>query len=87
MKHPKSHYRNLEFHGYVWGGWDGDEERHFFVRTVPEKRTQVSTDTWKITPRTYYEMECTDKQIENGTAEWLAKRDLSYPNHRKEAAA
>ena len=83
MKHPKSYYRDLEFHGYVWGGWDPDEKRHFFIRTVPEKKEQISPDTWRITPRTYLELLCTDEQIENGTAERLAKNNLSYPNHRK----
>lgn len=67
MKHPKAHYRAMNFNGYVWTGWDADEAkgegRHCFQRgNYREGFTEILA---------------TDEDLENGNMEYFVQHGLS----------
>jgi hypothetical protein len=37
MQHSKSHYKQITYKGFKWGGWLADEQLHFFVAGSNQK--------------------------------------------------
>ena len=62
LAQPKSYYKNLNFDGFKWGGFD--DGMHFFVRG----NNQTGFET----------MWCKESCLTNGNADYMSKHGLTF---------
>ena len=74
----KEYYRSLEMNGFAWGGFDSETGLHFFQKEIIIPQHQITDNLWRVRRTEYLMMECTDEQIENGTALWMAENGYTY---------